>query len=45
MVYDPIQGRWRQGWRYDVYEQVPAGEIDPEATIKMVLVAQGRDEQ
>jgi hypothetical protein len=45
MVYDPLAGRWQQGWRYDVYEQVPAGQIDPQATVRMVLAAQGRDAQ
>jgi hypothetical protein len=42
MVYDPDLGRWQLGRRYDVYEQMTVEQIDPDATVALVLAAQGR---
>jgi hypothetical protein len=41
MVYD-ADGVWRLGWRYDVSQFVPSDQIDPAATARMILDAQGR---
>ena len=43
VVYDPQTSRWQLGWRYDTVQQVVQGEIDPQSTIDVVLMAQGRE--